>query len=66
MSDLEVELDQAEVKAWQSLANYKFMMFGYWAAMWVHFNRIGAFHRPNPFQPLVRLAASKRVIAIRQ
>jgi len=56
--DLEFELNEAEAKAWRSLARYKFMMFGYWAAIWVHLNRIGNFNRPNPFHPLVDLADS--------
>lgn len=54
--DLEMELYEAEAKAWRSLASYKFMMFGYWAAIWVHLNRIGEFNKPNPFKPLVDLA----------
>jgi hypothetical protein len=53
------ELDTAERKAWESLARYKFQMFGYWAAIWVHLNRIGGFKRPNPFKSLV-LAAKER------
>jgi len=56
--DLEFELNEAEAKAWRSLARYKFMMFGYWAAIWVHLNRIGNFNRPNPFHTLVDLADS--------
>ena len=56
--DLEFELNEAEAKAWRSLARYKFTMFGYWAAIWVHLNRIGNFNRPNPFHPLVDLADS--------
>ena len=51
-----MELCEAEAKAWRSLASYKFMMFGYWAAIWVHLNRIGEFNHPNPFKPLVDLA----------
>jgi len=54
--DLEMELCEAEAKAWRSLASYKFMMFGYWAAIWVHLNHIGKFKRPNPFKPYVNLA----------
>lgn len=50
------DLDEAEAKAWESLAKYKFMMFGYWAAIWVHQNRVGRFKRPNPWQSLVRQA----------
>jgi len=33
-------------------------MFGYWAAIWVHLNKIGDFNRPNPFHCLVDLAQS--------
>jgi len=50
------ELDQAESKAWQSLAHYKFQMFGYWAGIWIHLNRIGGFNKPNPWSGLVRMA----------
>lgn len=53
------DLDEAEAKAWESLAKYKFMMFGYWAAIWVHQNRVGRFKRPNPWQSLVRQARSQ-------
>lgn len=56
MPNFEIELNEAEDKAWQSLAKYKFMMFGYWVAIWVHLNRISGFNRPNPFKPLVDLA----------
>lgn len=55
-AELAAELDVAEAKAWDSLSRYKFMMFGYWAAMWVHLNRIGRFKRPNPWVELVKLA----------
>ena len=30
------EMNRAEAKAWESLSRYKFLMFGYWAAIWVH------------------------------
>ena len=49
-------LNEAETKAWDSLASYKFQMFGYWAAIWVHLNRIGEFKRPNPFKELIKIA----------
>lgn len=55
------ELDEAERKAWDSLGRYKFNMFGYWAAIWVHLNRIGGFKRPNPFKDLVKLAKERGV-----
>jgi hypothetical protein len=53
------ELNEAEQKAWESLARYKFQMFGYWAAIWVHLNRIGGFKRPNPFKTLVKEARGR-------
>lgn len=56
MDTLQAELDEAQKKAWDSLARYKFQMFGYWAAIWVHLNRIGGFKRPNPWKGLVKTA----------
>ena len=53
---LEIELDQAEHKAIDSLSRYKFAMFGYWAGIWVHLNRVGDFRRPNPFREFVEVA----------
>jgi hypothetical protein len=50
---LEADLDEAEAKAIDSLARYKFAMFGYWAGIWVHLNRVGQFRRPSPFKTLV-------------
>jgi hypothetical protein len=54
-----VELQVAETKAWDSLSRYKFQMFGYWAAIWVHLNRIGGFNRPNPWKDLVQTARGR-------
>jgi hypothetical protein len=56
---LEQALNEAEKKAHNNLARYKFMMFGYWAAIWTHLNRIGNFRRPNPFSAYVDLAILK-------
>lgn len=56
IAELAAELDEAERKAWDSMARYKFWMFGYWAAIWVHLNRIGNFRRPNPWKSLVLAA----------
>jgi hypothetical protein len=53
---LEQALNEAEEKAHKNLARYKFMNFGYWAAIWQHLNRIGNFNRPNPFAIYVDLA----------
>lgn len=47
------ELAEAEQKAIDSLARYKFSMFGYWAGIWVHLNRISGANKPNPFKELV-------------
>ncbi len=53
---------EAKVKAWDSLARYKFEMFGYWASSWVKYNqalpkllRVG-----SPFKRAVDLARSVR------
>lgn len=59
VANIAVELDDAETKAWDSLARYKFWMFGYWAAIWVHLNRAGQFRRPNPFLELVKFARAR-------
>ena len=52
-------LDEAEQKAWQALARYKFQMFGYWVSIWVHLNRLSGLRRPNPFTVAVALAQAK-------
>ena len=54
------ELDEAEQKAWDALARYKFWMFGYWAAIWVHLNRISKAKRPNPWITLVKQARAQK------
>lgn len=59
MNSMEAEICEAEIKAIESLAKYKFMMFGYWASIWVHLNRINRIsgdRRPNPFKKFVDLA----------
>jgi hypothetical protein len=61
LDEIRFELDEAESKAWASLARYKFQMFGYWAAIWVHLNRIGGFKRPNPWSGLVAKARERAV-----
>lgn len=54
------EMDAAERKAWDALARYKFWMFGYWAAIWVHLNRINGQHHANPWADLVKVARCHR------
>lgn len=56
---LEQNLHEAEGKAHSNLARYKFQNFAYWAAIWVHLNRVGQFRRPNPFSDYVKLARKK-------
>lgn len=56
---LQDALDDAEIKAWKSLAGYNFVMFGYWCAIHVHLNRISGANRPNPFRELVHLARGR-------
>jgi hypothetical protein len=58
--DLLRELDLAEQQAWNALSRYKFQMFGYWAAIWVHLNRISGAKHPNPWSQLVKLAMTAR------
>jgi len=60
MNGLAYELEEAERKAWDSLSRYKFVMFGYWAGMWVHLNRIADTHHSNPWQELVKQAKAVR------
>jgi hypothetical protein len=57
---LEAELDEAEAKAWESLARYKFQMYGYWVGVWVHLNRIAGGKRPNPWRGLVDIARRQK------
>lgn len=52
--------EEAEAKAIDSLARYKFEMFGYWAAIWVDVNRIIGDRKPSPFSALVRIARELR------
>lgn len=52
-------IQEAETKAIDSLGRYKFAMFGYWAGIWVHLNRIEGKKRPNPFRTIVHAAKAK-------
>lgn len=53
---LREERDQAERKALEALGRYKFAMFGYWAGIWVHLNKVIGDRRPNPFRHIVQAA----------
>jgi len=54
--ELEQHLNEAEAKAHKNLSQYRFMNFGYWAAIWTRLNRIGKYNRPNPFAEYVKSA----------
>ena len=54
------EMEEAREKAIDSLARYKFQMFGYWSAIWVHLNRISGQRQPSPFKELVMQARDMR------
>ncbi len=56
MSDYIHSLKEAELKALDSLSRYKFMMFGYWAAIWVHYAKNIRPKPANPFKELVTKA----------
>lgn len=53
---LEEERDIARDKAIDALSRYKFQMFGYWAAIWVHMNRLCPEKQASPFAGLVKSA----------
>ena len=56
LARLEEVKREAFETAIDSLARYKFMMFGYWAAIWVHLNQIDSNKEHNPFRELVEAA----------
>ena len=53
-------LKEQKLEAYESaidaLSRYKFMMFGYWAAIWVHLNQLDNDKEHNPFKSLVEKA----------
>lgn len=53
-TSIKYEMDQAREGAIRSLSQYKFQMFGYWAAIWVHLNRISGRKETNPFSAEAR------------
>lgn len=55
----EAKID-AEHKAIDALARYKFMMFGYWAAIWTYLNNLDDHKDANPFSSLVQEAKKLR------
>lgn len=56
LEQIDKDRDEAERKAWECLARYKFVMFGYWCGVWVHMNRLAKTTKPNPWRDLVETA----------
>lgn len=50
------EMAEAEKKAIDAMARYKFWTFAYNAAWWVKLNRLAGAKKPNPFLFLVKAA----------
>ena len=53
LARLKESKQEAFENAIDSLARYKFMMFGYWAAIWAHLNQISGEKEGNPFRGLI-------------
>lgn len=58
----EAKLD-AQHKAIDALARYKFIMFGYWAAIWTYLNNLDDHKDPSPFALLVQEARKLKFVA---
>ena len=60
ISIIERAMAEHERKAWDSLARYKFLMFGYHAANWVTLKKLlpsgPKRNQPNPWSELVKMA----------
>ena len=54
--DIKKKKEEALDKAIDNLGRYKFLNFGYWAAIWIHMNQLSGKRDPNPFKSLVLLA----------
>jgi len=55
--------ENAEKEAWKNLGRYKWSNFGYWAGVWVHYNRLlvgTPDHQGSPWKELVHLAREKQ------
>ena len=53
-------LDESIEKAWKSLSQGKFSMFGYWAAKTVQMRELlGISHESSPFNALVKIAMER-------
>ena len=54
------EMKHAESKAIDALSRYKFQMFGYWAGIWVHLNRLSGARQQQPVQRVRAPCARER------
>lgn len=63
-STIKSAMAEAEVKAVDSLARYKFLMFGYHAAQWVTLNKLLNKKQPNPFRGFVKMSRMTRDAAV--
>ena len=52
-------LNEAEARAFESLAKYKFQMFGYWASAHQHLARTVSRNHNTPFAELIDMAKTK-------
>ena len=55
-AEIKAHMEEARRKALDRLSRYKFMQFGYWAAIWVHWKNCLGRRVPNPFRGIVRAA----------
>lgn len=54
-----IAMKEQEIKAWRSLAGYKFWMFGYHCGQWVSLNKFLSNKQTNPFRVLVQIAKNQ-------
>ena len=52
--------EEAREKALVALSRSNFLMFGHWAATWVHMNKLSRIRMPSPFLDFIDLALSIR------
>ena len=60
--DLLDAMEEAKIKALKALAGYKFIMFGYHAAIWVTLNKISGLKLPSPFAGIVDMGAAEAAL----
>lgn len=60
MTLLDAQLAHYEEKAWEALADWRFLAFGMWVAVWIHMNKRREPPLHNPFAGLVMLARQGR------